>query len=239
MSQIKAEEPKVFLSAEWCSLIHLSYYVKPELLQAVKPPNIELDMIGANAVVSLVAFDFKNTGIKGVPVPVYGNFPEVNLRYYVKDRDNRYSGVVFIKELVPRALVAAAANSLYNEKYEAANITCETKQALDVLEFNYTVEEHSVTAITEARSVTPQENSTQHWVKQRNAGFGIIEGKTIVYKVEHGIWEIYPVINYSSRIDFGKVFGGKWSFLNNEEPFDVTVAKGSMVNIYEWEFYEY
>jgi uncharacterized protein len=235
----KAEITKTFLSAQWCNLVHLSFYVSPEILQSIKPPNIELDKIGNNAVISLVAFDFKNTAVNGIPLPFYGNFPEVNLRYYVRDNNNT-PGVVFIKELVPKTLVAAAANTIYNEKYNVVSITSNKQDTLDILKFNYFIdEEYEITAITEARSIPQPENSIKHFIKQRSAGFGVINGKTISYEVEHGLWEIFPVINFTYKIDFGRLFGPDWRFLNNEDPFDVTVAKGSHVNVYDWQFCEF
>ena len=60
---------------------------------------------------------FLNTKLLGVKVPFHVNFEEVNLRFYVKRRvGNEYKrGVVFIKEIVPKAAITFVANTIYNE----------------------------------------------------------------------------------------------------------------------------
>jgi uncharacterized protein YqjF (DUF2071 family) len=55
----------------------------------------------------------------GLPFPGHTNFPEINLRYYVRRTINNElrRGVVFAREIVPRRAVAIIANRLYNENY--------------------------------------------------------------------------------------------------------------------------
>lgn len=234
------DKPEVFLTAKWKNLVFLSYHVEPELLLPLLPPNIEADLMNDKAVVTLAAFDFVNTKIKGIPLPVYGDFSEINLRFNVTDKNINLKGVVFIKELVPKSLIAAAANTIYNEKYETAGITASHDVSLDVLKFNYTInEKHTISVITESRSCVVPENTAKYNIKQRNAGFGTFEGKTIVYEVKHGEWDIFPVINHAIKIDFGELFGAEWKFLNDTEPFDITTARGSLVEICDWQYYEY
>jgi len=60
--------------------------------------------------VSLVAFDVRDTRVRGVAWPGLRDFPEVNLRFYVREGDRR--GVVFIRELVPSRAVALVARLL-------------------------------------------------------------------------------------------------------------------------------
>jgi len=214
--------------------------VDPKILMRIKPPNTDLDKIGPHGVISLVAFEFQDTNVKGIPLPVFGNFCELNLRYNVKDIHEKYSGVVFINELVPRELIAAAANTIYNENYETINIKSEVLEHKDTLKVNYFIgEDYVITAETEIRTAIIPETSEKSFIIHRNAGFGINEGKSIIYKVEHGNWEIFPLKEYSYTLDFGKLFGSDWEFLNNEKPFDVTVSKGSNVNVYDWKYLEF
>jgi uncharacterized protein YqjF (DUF2071 family) len=71
--------------------------------------------------ISLIGFRFVNTQVLGVPIPFHRDFDEVNCRFYVRRlaAEGWRHGVVFIKELVPRRLIALAARVLYNEPYVA------------------------------------------------------------------------------------------------------------------------
>ena len=57
----------------------------------------------------------------GCAAPFHTDFEEVNLRFYVRRRapDGWRRGVVFIKEIVPRRLIATVARARYNEPYSA------------------------------------------------------------------------------------------------------------------------
>ena len=99
---------RVFLTAEWKHLINLTYPVDPALLKPYLPDGLELDIWEGQAHVSLVAFDFLSTRILGMALPGYRNFPEVNLRFYV--RWNQKPAVVFIREFVPKRAISIAAN---------------------------------------------------------------------------------------------------------------------------------
>src|SRR4051812_2159224 len=89
-----------FLTARWSNLCLLTYAVPRALLTPRLPPGLELDTRpgladgptadrfapDGPAFVSLVAFDFLDTRVLGVPWPGYRNFPEINLRFYVRRR---------------------------------------------------------------------------------------------------------------------------------------------------------
>ena len=108
-----------FLSASWRNLIMANYEVDPELLKPYLPKGVELDYYQDKCFVSLVGFLFKDTRIFKMPIPFWGNFEEINLRFYVvrKEAGKTKRGVVFINETVPNKIVAFIANKLYKEHY--------------------------------------------------------------------------------------------------------------------------
>jgi uncharacterized protein YqjF (DUF2071 family) len=141
--------PRVFLRAEWRNLIIVSYLVPPALLERSLPRGLELDLFDGKPAASLVAFEFRSTRVWGVPWPGFVNFPEWNLRFYVKTKASAEfrvpsaeskpeasahsapgtphsalphprRGVVFIREFVPNRVVSQLARRLYNEPYAAA-----------------------------------------------------------------------------------------------------------------------
>ena len=109
-----------FLTARWENLAIISYTVPPDLLRPRLPPGLELDTRDGQAFVSLVPFDFFDTRVLGIPWPGYRDFPEINLRFYVRAGQER--GIVFIREFVPKRLIAWMAKLCYNEPYSVAHV---------------------------------------------------------------------------------------------------------------------
>ena len=101
---------QVFLSAEWNNLILFNYPVKDTCLSPYLPMGCELDYFENSSFVSLVAFQFLNTKIFGLKWPGFTHFLEVNLRFYVKFKNQR--AVCFIREYVPSRIIAGLAWTL-------------------------------------------------------------------------------------------------------------------------------
>jgi uncharacterized protein YqjF (DUF2071 family) len=99
---------KTFLKAQWQNLIMANYAIDAEHLLPYLPTGVELDTFEGKTYVSLVGFLFKDTRLLKVPIPFFGTFEEVNLRFYVvrKVGNEMRRGVVFINETVPNKTVA-------------------------------------------------------------------------------------------------------------------------------------
>src|SRR6516165_9719726 len=93
----EAHTRRPFLTARWTNLFLANYAVPDELLFSWLPAGLQLDHFEGRAVASIVAFDFQDTRVLGVGWPGHRNFPEVNLRFYVRNGLDR--GVVFVREL--------------------------------------------------------------------------------------------------------------------------------------------
>jgi len=228
---------KVFLTARWENLIIISYKVRPELLEAYIPEGFELDTINGSAFVSIVAFDFLDTKVKGLKIPFHVNFPEINLRFYVKNKEKR--GVVFIREFAPRFFIAYFANLFYNENYRAISMNNHLEQNGKIF-LNHTInfkgKKYQINLEAENKPYMPASDSTEHFFKEHEWGFGIAKtGETIIYKVEHPLWEVYPIVKFEHNFDFGAIYGEKWQSLNGEDPYNVAFAKGSPVKVFSGE----
>jgi uncharacterized protein YqjF (DUF2071 family) len=79
---------KVFLKAEWRKLILINYEVDPDKLLPYIPYGTELDYWKKKCYVSLVGFCFLNTKMMGIAIPFHRNFEEINLRFYVRYKEN-------------------------------------------------------------------------------------------------------------------------------------------------------
>lgn len=225
---------KIFLTARWENLVIISYKISPDLLQPHMPKGFEPDTIDGNAFVSVVAFVFADTKVKGIKVPFNVNFPEINLRFYVKNNEKR--GVVFIREFVPKIFIPVIANTFYNENYRY--IPMESKVSINgIIKLNHTIElnnkSYSITAEAENKPYTPATNSTEHFFKEHEWGFGITKkNETMIYKVEHPVWEVYPLIKFEHTFNFAEIYGHEWESLDSEKPYNIAFAKGSPVKVF-------
>lgn len=227
--------PWPFLTADWHNLFLATYAVPPALLEKRLPPGLRLDLRDGHAFVSLVAFEFLNTRVLAVPWPGYRHFAELNLRYYVRRGDER--GVVFLREFVPRRLVAWLARWLYNEPYLAAPITAVRREAADALSMTYTLRyagrDHTLAVTGGKPAVRPEEGSIEHFFKEHKWGFGVTRGgRALRYEVEHPVWDIYPVREHRLDFDFAAVYGPEWGFLAGERPYSTVLAAGSGIKVY-------
>jgi uncharacterized protein YqjF (DUF2071 family) len=209
--------------------------VPPELLEAHVPPGVELDIQDGRAFVSLVAFDFLETRVLGVPWPGYRDFPELNLRFYVKRGQER--GVVFLREYVPKRLIASMARLTYNEPYEAAPMRSQLNKDDTLLTYALEVDKGGKTHRVEVCAVeplwTPPEDSLEHYFKEHKWGFGKTRsGQGLVYEVTHPVWRTWRVQSWSLDVDFGILYGDQWSFLADEEPMLVLFAEGSPISVH-------
>src|SRR5438128_2711596 len=154
-----------FLTARWSNLFLATYAVPHELLRPRLPLGLELDTREGQAFVSLVAFDFLQTRVLGIPWPGHRNFPEVNLRFYVCHGSQR--GVTFIREYVPRRLVAWLARLLYNEPYVAVPMRSQADAGPERLTVTYEFfaanRWNSVTATGDKPAFQPAGDTPDHF----------------------------------------------------------------------------
>lgn len=226
-----------FLTARWSYLVNLTYAVPPDLLTPHLPPGLELDTRDGEAYASLVFFHFLETRLMGIPVPGHRNFPEINLRFYVREPGGR-RGVVFIKELVPRPAIAWVARWVYNEPYEATRMQVRIDPAGEGVRrlthrFRYGGRWHTLAVDFGETRHLPEPDSLAHFFKEHEWGYGQSRrGVTSRYQVTHPVWEVFEWIDYDLDVDTGKVYGPQWAFLATATPKTALLAAGSPVAVY-------
>jgi uncharacterized protein YqjF (DUF2071 family) len=191
-----------FLTARWRYLLMLSYVVDPDLLRPYVPNGVELDGWDGGTFVSMVGFLFHHTRVRGCRVPFHADFEEVNLRFYVRRRapDGWRRGVVFIKEIVPRQLIAAVARRCYNEPYSAMpmrhHIDLEADALRDGGAVEYAWRHHgqwnSISAAITGALHPPVENSKEEFITEHYWGYTARRnGGCSEYHVEHPRWSVW------------------------------------------------
>jgi uncharacterized protein len=80
---------------------------------------------------------------------------------------------------------------------------------------------------------TPEATSFEHFLKEHEWGFGLDRrGRTLVYQVEHPVWEVHEEARAEVGVDFAGLYGGEWGMLNGAEPASVVLAVGSGVRVF-------
>jgi len=226
---------RTFLDAQWRKLIMINYTVDPAILKPYLPFETELDLWNDTCYVSLVGFMFVETKVLGLKIPLHINFEEINLRFYVKYKhtDGVKRGVVFLKEIVPRPALTMVANLLYSEKYE----TLKTRHTWLVEDDTLTVEYgwkkgewNSIKVIADKNPVDIVPDSEEEFITEHFWGYTKInENMTSEYEVVHPRWQIYPVKEFEVNVDFNKVYGTNFAFLQDQKPLSVYLAEGSEI----------
>jgi uncharacterized protein YqjF (DUF2071 family) len=224
-----------FLTARWSNVLLVTYAAPRDLLTPLLPTGLELDLRDGQCFVSLVAFDFLDTKVLGVSWPGFRNFPELNLRFYVRQGERR--GVVFVREYVPRRLVAWMARAFYNEPYRTASMSSHVIDEADRLTFELRIvcggRDHFLRAIGEKPATRPGPDTVEHFFKEHEWGFNrSLRGRTMRYRVEHPVWDVYRVQDNGVDVDWGLLYGPQWKIMQGASPYAVVLAVGSRVAVY-------
>jgi len=226
-----------FLKAEWRKLAMANYAIDKNILTPFIPANTELDLWNNTCYVSLVGFMFLNTTIKGIKIPFHVNFEEVNLRFYVRYKDDQEwkRGVVFIKEIVPKPALTLVANTVYGEHYETLEMHHSWIQEADTLHVKYKWKKdrwHSFNVVTGLTQQEISAGSEEEFITEHYWGYTRINSSiTSEYQVEHPRWRVYKTRSHEIDVDFGLVYGKNFEFLNHQKPGSVFLAEGSEINV--------
>lgn len=232
------EQP--FLTARWEHLLLLNYECPPDLLRPFVPVGTELDDWRGATLVSLVGFMFRDTKVRGIAVPGHRCFEEVNLRFYVRREttEGLRRAVVFIRELVPRRLIAAVARRLYNEPYLAVRMS--HRVALDPasggsVEYGwrhrgsgFLIHAGAVGSAMDMEGGSEAEFITEHYwgyTRQR-------DGVTLEYRVDHPRWRVWLPTTASFTGPAASLYGADLGAVLAAEPTSAFIGVGSRVSVY-------
>ncbi len=232
----------VFLTAEWRRLMMLNYAIEPRELQEHAPRGTEIDAWDGTTYISLVAFRFLNTRVKGLALPFHRNFEEINLRFYVRCRgpEGWRRGVVFVREVVPRQAIASVARWLYNENY----LACPTRSTFVApsagdagrLEYGWKHDGRwlSIGARFSGEPSLPQENSREAFITEHYWGYSAQrDGGTVEYQVEHPQWKVWTATETALGGDLIGFYGSEFASALASRPSSAFVADGSAVTVRE------
>ncbi|QHI36644.1 hypothetical protein IMCC3317_20070 [Kordia antarctica] len=227
-----------FLTAEWRKLVFINYTVDPKLLEKYVPKGTLLDSYHGKCFVSVIGFMFKDTKVLGCKMPSLHTFEEVNLRFYVKRKENDIwkRGAVFIQEIVPKRLLSFVANTIYHEHYITRPMSHIWNITPENIAVSYTwmneQKEQSIAVKAKNNPVSFPENSEIEFISEHYFGYTKYnDSKTFEYEVTHPKWLYYNVDEYTLNLDFELNYGKKFAHLTKQKPDSVFLMEGSKITV--------
>lgn len=215
-----------------------NYFIDAAALNPYLPCRTELDSFNGHHYVSLVGFLFANTKVLGLSIPFHRTFQEVNLRFYVryKEEGTWKRGVVFIKELVPRHAIAFIANTLYGENYATHHMTHEWKSTGEHLEvsYNWKVKDewNYLKAVAEKSPSALVEGSEEEFITEHYWGYTFVNQNCAgAYQVMHPPWRVHKVNRYEVKCNSELLYGPRFAEALAQKPTSVFLAEGSPVRV--------
>jgi uncharacterized protein YqjF (DUF2071 family) len=230
---------RVFLTAEWRHLAMLNYEVDRELLLEFVPRGTELDAWNGRVFVSLVGFRFLKTRVRGFRIPFHANFDEVNLRFYVRRQEGHEvrRGVVFIREIVPRRVIALVARTVYNENYVALPMTHEIDlngRSAPAVSYRWRTSRGWSTMTLEAQGNSQPSNagSEPEFITEHFWGYAAQrDGGTVEYRVKHPSWRVWTARRAEFAGEVEELYGGELAAVLRGAPASAFLAEGSHVAV--------
>lgn len=230
----------IFLEAEWRFLAMLNYEVDSSLLQKFVPPGTELDRWNGKVLMSLVGFRFLKTKVFGISFPFHRNFEEVNLRFYVQHHEENEvrRGVVFIKEIVPRWMIATVARRVYNENYVALPMShkIDSSSAAEIaVEYGWRSRTgwNRMNLTTTGGALLPENNSEDKFITEHSWGYASQrKGGCMEYRVAHPPWRVWNVRDAKLEGDLTELYGRDLATAVRGAPVSAFLAEGSKVEVH-------
>jgi len=231
-----------FLRARWRHVAMLNFETDRSVLAELVPPGTELDEWEGRTCLSVVGFLFLDTRLLGLPIPFHRDFEEVNLRFYVRRRaDGGWRrGVVFVREIVPRAAVAFVARALYGERYLALpmdhvlTLAADKPPRIASASYGWTLRgrPHRLSVWVDGRPAPPAPGSHEQFIAEHHWGYcARRDGATTEYRVDHPPWGLVAASRAELDGDLAALYGERLAEPLRGRPVSAFLADGSEVTV--------
>jgi uncharacterized protein YqjF (DUF2071 family) len=181
-----------------------------------------------------------------VPIPFHRDFDEVNLRFYVRRElpvGEVRRAVVFIRELVPKPMIAWVARALYNEPYRAVTMHSDVPgshtESPGQLRYAWrrrtpagrTWEHVMARAVGDA--TVPAMGTEEQFITEHYWGYTRQrDGSTVEYEVRHPSWRVWTASDAALNIDVASLYGRAFVAALAAPPRSAFIADGSAVSVH-------
>lgn len=232
----RGSKQPTFLTTEWRHLAMLNYEVEPTVLEPYVPAGTELDTWNGKHYVSVVGLLFLNTRLYGMSIPFHRDFEEINLRFYVRYEaaGETRRGVVFVREIVPKAAITMVARVFYNENYVTMPTIHNLKRDNEELSLSYQWRQadftHSLQVRAEGTPTPIRDNTEEEFIAEHYWGYAVQrDGGTLEYEVEHPRWRVWRINEASLSCDVERLYGSQFAEHIGANPDSALLAEGSPV----------
>lgn len=225
----------------WRNVVHVNYQIAPEVLHPYLPPRTEILLFQNKCFITLTALVYDQVKFKGLNIPLHREIPEVNLRFYVSAADGSKSknGVVLLKRIIAKPLLAFAGQLLFQEQYAVMPISYFVrKQSTERLVKYFWKnnppygEWHSLSVKTSHSSIAFNEDDQVAFLTKPTLRFsGGRSMRTRVSEIEYKVTNVFEVDDYQLDVKFSVLFGGKFQFLSRQKPESVYLLEDSEVTV--------
>jgi uncharacterized protein YqjF (DUF2071 family) len=232
--------PCHFLTAEWRYLSMFNYEANPEILLPYVPKGTELDTWQGRTYISMVGFLFLRTRVLGLSIPFHIDFEEINLRFYVRRQTGNgwQRGVVFIKEIVPKAAIARVARTFYNENFVVMPMRHALHPPAEGIDGGLKVEyawrfrnqwnRMELTTRGCPQELTP--GSLEEYIAEHYWGYAVQrDGSCLEYQVERPPWRIWQVEKCHLECQVAALYSPPFAPYLLPTPVSAFLAEGSPV----------
>jgi uncharacterized protein YqjF (DUF2071 family) len=203
----------------WANLAFLHWRVPVEEMRARVPAELELDLFDGEAWLGVTPFEMRNVRVEGLPpVPTASDFPELNVRTYVRRGDR--AGVWFFSLDAASLLAVVTARMVTGLPYFHAGMSArEVKE--DVVYSSDRAEERATSARFRARYrptgdvFASKPGSLEHFLTERYSLFVKAAGVLRRLDIEHVPWPLQPA---SAEVDVNTMAQAAGFKLPDEPP---------------------
>ncbi|MBB4804871.1 uncharacterized protein YqjF (DUF2071 family) [Chryseobacterium defluvii] len=225
-----------FMTCNWENLIYLNFHMDPELLAPFLPKDTEPDLLNGKAVISIVCFEFSNARLFGFKIPFHQYFPEINIRTYVKKKDNgNIKGIYFLSEMVPKFMTYFTGKFIYGEPFSLRKLKISKTEK----DLKYFIKDSGCEMEIEAgkknmhsdRELTEEEE----FVIERSLAFcGKASQNARMYEVKHQKWNLVESSNFNFTIKkIRHISSDIQNVLLDKKPESIFMTDGSGVEVYK------
>lgn len=215
----------------------LNYVVDPAIVAPLVPPGTELDFENGETFVSVIGFLFLDTRLLGFPIPLYRDFEEVNLRFYVrkKSADTWRRGVVFVREIVPKRAIAIVARTFYGERYVALPMKHDIEHVDLRVKVEYSWrrgtkwESIRMTASGEPENIPA--GSHAEFITEHYWGYTAVGARCSEYRVQHPRWKVWNAETFEFSADVAALYGEQFVETLSAAPRSAFISEGSNIEV--------
>lgn len=198
------------LLQQWRDVAFIHWRYEPADVQKLLPPGLVVDTFDDSAWVGLTPFKVEGFRAPMMPsVPRLSDFPETNLRTYVRGPDGR-DGLWFFTLEADSATTTAFARTAIGVPYRWAEMTVEQADG----EVHYVSRRRGATSVGHRISVRPGRELERRppgdladWLTGRWRAWSRVAGRLVTVPVEHEPWPLFeataPRLEETLRSDAG------------------------------------